>query len=81
MSSPFIIPIMPAFGMLVKRPPSVVTETLQLIPELHFELISVLAGVSSVTIYYKGGGGRLAAEVFFFDADHNVSKAVAHYGV
>jgi hypothetical protein len=52
---------------------------LQLIPDLHFELVSVLAGVGSVTIYYKSAGGRLAAEVFFFDANQKVSKAVAHY--
>jgi hypothetical protein len=57
------------------------SKALKLIPDLHFELVSVLAGVSSVTIYYKGAGGRLAAEVFFFDANQKVSRAVAHYGV
>jgi len=56
-------------------------KALQLIPDLHFELVSVLVGVGSVTIYYKGAGGRLAAEVFFFDANQKVSRAVAHYGV
>jgi SnoaL-like domain len=57
------------------------SKALQLIPDLHFELVSVLVGVGSVTIYYKGAGGRLAAEVFFFDANQKVSRAVAHYGV
>jgi hypothetical protein len=57
------------------------SKALQLIPDLHFELVSVLVGVGSVTIYYKGARGRLAAEVFFFDADQKVSRAVAHYGV
>jgi hypothetical protein len=56
-------------------------KALKLIPDLHFELVSVLVGVGSVTIYYKGGGGRLAAEVFFFDANQKVSRAVAHYAV
>jgi ketosteroid isomerase-like protein len=56
------------------------SKALQLIPDLHFELISVLVGVASVTIYYKGAGGRLAAEVFFFDPIQMVSRAVAHYG-
>jgi SnoaL-like protein len=56
-------------------------KALQLIPDLHFELVSVLIGVGSITIYYKGAGGRLAAEVFFFDANRKVSRAFAHYGV
>jgi hypothetical protein len=57
------------------------SKALQLMPDLRFELVSVLTGVGSVTTYYKGSGGRLAAEVFFFDANQKVSKAVAHYGV
>lgn len=52
---------------------------LELIPDLHFELISVLAGVTSVTLYYKGAHDRLAAEVFHFGAEHKVTKAFAHY--
>ena len=57
------------------------SKALQLIPDLHFELVSVLIGVASITIYYKGAGSRLAAEVFFFDASRKVSRAFAHYGV
>jgi hypothetical protein len=54
---------------------------LELIPDLHFELVSVLAGVSSITLYYKGARGRLSAEVFHFGAGHKVVKAFAHYDV
>lgn len=54
-------------------------KALELMPDLRFELISVLAGVSSLTLYYKGAQGRLAAEVFHFDADQRVAKAFAHY--
>jgi hypothetical protein len=54
-------------------------KALELIPDLHFELISVLAGVTSITLYYKGAHGRLAAEVFHFDAEQRVAKAFAHY--
>lgn len=57
------------------------SKALELIPDLHFELVSVLVGVASITIYYKGAGGRRAAEVFFFDANQKVSRAFAHYGV
>ena len=41
-------------------------EARQLIPEVRFELISTLVGETSVTLYYKGVRGRLAAETFCF---------------
>ena len=53
---------------------------LERLPDLHFELVSVLVGVDSVAIHYRGAGGRPAIEVFFFRADGKVSRAVAHYG-
>ena len=56
-------------------------KALELIPDLHFELISVLVGVTSITLYYKGTRGRLAAEVFHFGARQMVSRAFAHYDV
>lgn len=54
-------------------------QALELIPDLHFELITVLVGVGSVTLYYKGARGRLAAEVFHFGPDDTVARAFAHY--
>lgn len=54
-------------------------KALGLIPDLRFELISVLVGVGSVTLYYKGARGRLAAEVFYFGPDGKVVRAFAHY--
>ena len=54
-------------------------KALELMPDLHFELISVLVGVTSITLYYKGAHGRLAAEVFHFGAEQKVSRAFAHY--
>jgi len=50
-------------------------------PDLHFELLSVLAGVRSLTLYYRGAGGRLVAEVFHFDDAGKVYRAFAHYSV
>ncbi|MEP7304459.1 MAG: nuclear transport factor 2 family protein [Acidobacteriota bacterium] len=82
MSSPFIVQIAgePSGTLVGKEAVGAYwSQALHLMPDLRFELISVLSGVSSVTVYYRGGGGRLAAEVFFFDADRKVSKAVAHY--
>lgn len=54
-------------------------KALTLIPDLHFVLISTLIGVESVTLYYEGPGGRLAAEVFHFGPDGKVVRAFAHY--
>jgi hypothetical protein len=57
------------------------TRAMELVPDLHFELISVLVGVTSITLYYKGARGRLAAKVFHFGAEQKVSRAFAHYHV
>jgi ketosteroid isomerase-like protein len=54
-------------------------KALAMIPDLHFELISTLVGVNSVTLYYKGARDRLSAEVFHFGPDGKVVTAFAHY--
>jgi hypothetical protein len=54
-------------------------KALQLIPDLHFELITTLVGVNFITLYYQGPQGRLAAEVFHFSQNQKVIKAVVHY--
>ena len=56
-------------------------KALELIPDLRFEMLSVLAGVSSITLNYKGARGRLVAEVFHFGPDQKVTEAFAHYAV
>jgi len=53
-------------------------KALKAVPDLHFELLTVLTGVNSVTLYYKGHRG-LVAEVFHFGASGKVAKAFAHY--
>lgn len=56
-------------------------KALQLIPDLHFELITTLVGVDSITIYYKGAQERLVAEVFHFGSNQKVVKAYSHYTI
>jgi len=56
-------------------------KALERMPDLRFELICALAGVSSITLHYRGAGGRLAAEVFHFTPDGLVHTAYAHYAV
>lgn len=47
-------------------------------PNLRFELLTALAGVDSVTVYYKGHRG-LSAEVLHFGPSGKVRSAFAHY--
>ena len=56
-------------------------KALDLVPDLRFELVTILIGVDSLTLAYKGARGRMAAEVFHFGPVHKVSKAYAHYSV
>jgi hypothetical protein len=48
-------------------------------PELHFTLLGVLVGVSSVTVYYRSIQDLLAAEVMWLAADGRVTRVAAHY--
>ena len=54
-------------------------KALKMVPDLHFELMSVCIGIDSVAIQYRGVGGRVAVEVFSFGVDGKVVKAHAHY--
>lgn len=56
-------------------------KALQLIPDLHFELITTLVGVNSVTLYYRGAQDRLVAEIFHFNQEQKVTQAFAHYSI
>jgi hypothetical protein len=55
-------------------------KALEMIPNLHFELVNILTGVESIVIYYKGHQG-LAAEVFWFNGAGKIIRAFAHYAV
>ncbi len=57
------------------------TKALARVPDLHFELIAVFAGVDRLVIHFVGAGGRLAAESFVFDADGLVIESAAHYAL
>ncbi len=54
-------------------------KALEMAPDLHFELMTVCAGVNSITIQYRGVGSLIAVEVFYFSPDRKVIKAQAHY--
>ncbi len=52
---------------------------LDAVPPLRFELIDVLAGIDSITIYYRSVGRRAVAEVLQFNDDRKVIKGLVHW--
>ncbi len=46
---------------------------------MRFEVLDVLRGVDSITIYYRGVTGKPVAEVLFFDAQGTVRESYVHY--
>lgn len=54
-------------------------KALDKIPDLHFELLEVTAGVHSVALYYKSVMNKMSIEVMFFDENGKVNRMFAHY--
>lgn len=51
----------------------------QKVPDLHFKLIGIYVGVSSIVIHYRSSMNRSVAEVMFLNHAQLIYKAVAHY--
>jgi hypothetical protein len=82
MSSPFIAQFAADGTGMLKGKDHVAAywrAALERLPTLKFELLQVLAGVSSVVIYYRTSFGRKAAEVLFFNEAGLVERSAAHY--
>jgi ketosteroid isomerase-like protein len=54
-------------------------KALDRVPDLHFELLEVMAGIDSLVICYRGVFGKRAAEWMLFDDRRRVIRSVAHY--
>jgi predicted ester cyclase len=52
---------------------------LQAFPNLTFELLDVMWGISSVVLYYLNQKGTKTAEFMELDANRKVSRVVANY--
>jgi len=81
MSSPIIVQIAGETSGTLKGKEAVGAywrKALALIPNLRFELLAILTGIDSITLYYRSPRG-LAAEVLHFGPDRKVVKAYAHY--
>jgi len=53
---------------------------LEAYPNLVFELLDVMWGISSVVLYYKNQNGTTTGEFMELDADLKVVRVVANYG-
>lgn len=54
-------------------------KALDRIPDLHFELYEVTAGIDSVALYYKSVMNKKAIEVMFFNEQGKVNRMYAFY--
>ena len=82
MTSPFIASMMDEPSGTIKGKENVWAywaKALGRIPDLHFELIEVLASVSSIALYYHAVLGKRAVELLFFDNNGKVTRGIAHY--
>ncbi len=52
---------------------------LERMPDLHFELLDVLAGAESLCIYYQTAQGLRAVEWVLLGSDGRAVRTVAHY--
>lgn len=81
MTSPVIIQVMGEPSGKLKGKENVGAywaKALERLPDLHFDLITILWGVDTITLYYTGHRG-FSAEVFFLDENRMVYKSIAHY--
>ena len=52
---------------------------LQKYPDLHFQLVDTFLCQDSVTLLFRGAGGRLVCEVLFLNDAAKVTRVYAHY--
>ena len=50
-------------------------------PPLVFELIDLLVGIDSITLYYRNVGKRVVAETLVFDGDGLVARGMSQWAV
>jgi hypothetical protein len=81
MSSPVIVKLMNERSGTLRGKDAIRaywTKALAQTPTLHFELINVFVGATSVTLSYRGHRG-LSAEVFWLNEVRKAHRAPAHY--
>ncbi len=82
MSSPFITAFRPESGGTLRGKEAVRaywSAALEKYSDLHFVLEDIFVGADSIALTYTSVLDKKAVEVFFFDENGKVFKAVAHY--
>ena len=87
--SPDVVLISPTAARLLQDPSGAVTgiealrryfsRGLEAYPNLRFEILDVLWGVSSILLYYKNQNGTKTGEFMELDADRRIVRVVANY--
>jgi len=54
---------------------------LAMFPDLHFTLLEVMIGLSSIVLYYENQRGTHTGEFMEFDTDGKVIRVVANYSL
>lgn len=82
LASPFIIEIAGEPSGILRGKDAIRSywsKALSRIPNLHFQLKSVLWSINSVVINYSRHDGRMGSEWFEFGTDLKVIRSCAHY--
>jgi hypothetical protein len=81
--TPYALKIYPDCGGIISGKNNVRlywATVLSKLPNLHFELLEVLTGVNSISIYHHNTDcGKNAVENLFFNADGKVEKVIVMY--
>lgn len=48
-------------------------------PDLHFKIINVFVGVSSITLHYESVNSLIAAELFELNSHMQAKRVLCHY--
>jgi ketosteroid isomerase-like protein len=85
-----VVLISPAAARLLEDPSGTVNGStalrnyfkcgLEVYPNLHFELLDVMFGLSSIVVCYKNQKGTKTAEFMEFGKEGKVTRVVANYG-
>lgn len=82
-TSPFVVKLLRDYSGTIKGKEALRSyfgKALAAYPDLKFDLIQVLSGVDSVTVYYRSVEGMMAAEVMMLNSSGEIVKVMAHYG-
>ncbi len=81
-TSPFVVKLLDNSSGTIKRQEALRSyfgKALAAYRDLKFDLVEVLTGVDSVTVYYRSVNRMMAAEVMLLNSNGEITKVIAHY--